>query len=266
MMKKKMIAAGCAAVLGALTLTTALPVFAAEITADKAKEIAMDHAGVAEKDVVLSRAERDVERGQLIYDVEFYTSDYKEYDYEISAADGSILGYDYDAEYWQNQTSSGKAVDLEGAKKAALADAGLAEEEVTFFKTKSEWDDGRQVYEVEFYTESGVEYDYEIEASTGRILSCDFDAEYNGTREREEGRGKTAAAESQITEDEAKNIALEMAGLKESQVSYLRIHKDRDDGRTVYEGSFVSGELEYEFEINAADGRILDWERESIYD
>ena len=62
------------------------------------------------------------------------------------------------------------------------------------------------------------------------------------------------------------NIALEMAGLKESQVSYLRIHKDRDDGRTVYEGSFVSGELEYEFEINAADGRILDWERESIYD
>ena len=284
MMKKNRIAAGTfagtMAVLGALTLAAALPAFAAEITADKAEEIAMEHAGVKEKDVAHIRTERDYEDGQLVYEVEFYTSDYKEYDYEISAADGKVIGYDYDAEYWQyGEAAGGKAVDLEGAKAAALADAGLKEKDVTFLKTKSDWDDGRETFEVEFYTSDGMEYDYEIDAETGRIVSCDFDAEENGKwdgrRQNDSGKKQgseggsqreTTASADEITQDEAKKIALEKAGLKENQVSRLRIHKDRDDGRTVYEGEFIYGETEYEFEISAADGRILDWERESIYD
>ena len=82
MMKKNMIAAGTAAgaaiMIGALTLTGVFPAFAADITADKAKEIAMSHAGVEEKDVAHIRAKKDYENGQQIYEVEFYTSDYKE--------------------------------------------------------------------------------------------------------------------------------------------------------------------------------------------
>ena len=141
MMKKNMIAAGTAAgaaiMIGALTLTGVFPAFAADITADKAKEIAMAHAGVEEKDVAHIRAKKDYENGQQVYEVEFYTSDYKEYDYEIAAADGAIIAYDYDAEYWQNDVSQeGESVDLEGAKAAALADAGLKAEDVTFFKTR----------------------------------------------------------------------------------------------------------------------------------
>lgn len=187
MMKKNMIAAGTAAgaaiMIGALTLTGVFPAFAADITADKAKEIAMSHAGVEEKDVAHIRAKKDYENGQQVYEVEFYTSDYKEYDYEIAAADGAIIAYDYDAEYWQNDVSQGgEAVDLEGAKAAALADAGLKAEDVTFFKTESDWDDGRQIYEIEFYTSDGTEYDYEINAAGGQVISCDFDAEHNGKR------------------------------------------------------------------------------------
>lgn len=279
MMKKNMIAAGTAAgaaiMIGALTLTGVFPAFAADITADKAKEIAMSHAGVEEKDVAHIRAKKDYENGQQVYEVEFYTSDYKEYDYEIAAADGAIIAYDYDAEYWQNDVSQeGEAVDLEGAKAAALADAGLKAEDVTFFKTESDWDDGRQIYEIEFYTSDGTEYDYEINAAGGQVISCDFDAEHNGKR-TQAGRqkasqgssaGETSASADEITQDEAKAIALEQAGLEESKVSRIRIHRDRDDGRTVYEGSFVSGETEYEFEISASDGRILEWDRESIYD
>ena len=283
MMKKNMIAAGTAAgaaiMIGALTLTGVFPAFAADITADKAKEIAMSHAGVEEKDVAHIRAKKDYENGQQVYEVEFYTSDYKEYDYEIAAADGAIIAYDYDAEYWQNDVSQeGEAVDLEGAKAAALADAGLKAEDVTFFKTESDWDDGRQIYEIEFYTSDGTEYDYEISAAGGQVISCDFDAEHNGKRtqagqqngqqkaSRGNAAGETSASADEITQDETKAIALEQAGLGESQVSRIRIHRDRDDGRTVYEGSFVSGETEYEFEISASDGRILEWDRESIYD
>ena len=171
-------------------------------------------------------------------------------------------------------SQEGEAVDLEGAKAAALADAGLKAEDVTFFKTESDWDDGRQIYEIEFYTSDGTEYDYEINAAGGQVISCDFDAEHNGKR-TQAGRqkasqgnsaGETSASADEITQDEAKAIALEAAGLGESQVSRIRIHRDRDDGRTVYEGSFGSGETEYEFEISASDGRILEWDRESIYD
>ena len=69
-----------------------------------------------------------------------------------------------------------------------------------------------------------------------------------------------------MTEAEAKAAALEAAGLKESQVRGLRIHTDRDDGRTVYEGKFFYNDLEYEFEVDAASGRVTDWDVESIYD
>ena len=51
----------------------------------------MSHAGVEEKDVAHIRAKKDYENGQQVYEVEFYTSDYKEYDYEIAAADGAII-------------------------------------------------------------------------------------------------------------------------------------------------------------------------------
>lgn len=38
------------------------------------------------------------------------------------------------------------------------------------------------------------------------------------------------------------------------------------DGYVLYEGKFFYNELEYEFEIDAQTGRILEWDVESIYD
>lgn len=46
----------------------------------------------------------------------------------------------------------------------------------------------------------------------------------------------------------------------------LRIHKDVDDGKDIYEGSIVYNEREYEFEIDAVSGDVLEWDSESIYD
>ena len=39
-----------------------------------------------------------------MYDVEFYSGS-KEYDYEIDAASGDILSWDYDAEYYTGQAA-----------------------------------------------------------------------------------------------------------------------------------------------------------------
>ena len=46
--------------------------------------------------------------------------------------------------------------------------------------------------------------------------------------------------------------------------SDIRIQSDYDDGRAVYEGKIIYNEIEYEFEINAADGTILEWEAGSV--
>ncbi len=65
----------------------------------------------------------------------------------------------------------------EKAKEIALQNAGFSKDEVTFIRTEKDRDDGRTVYEIEFYTKDRTEYDYEIDADTGDIISYDSDAE-----------------------------------------------------------------------------------------
>ena len=80
------------------------------------------------------------------------------------------------------------------------------------------------------------------------------------------GGRDAAASGTAITLEQAKEKALAQAGLSASQVRYLNAKQDRDDGRTVYEGSFYYNEMEYEFEIDAATGNVTEWDVESIYD
>jgi len=58
------------------------------------------------------------------------------------------------------------------AKEAALAHAGLKESAVTYLTVEKDIENGVTVYEVEFHS-GGYEYDYEIDAVTGKILKSD---------------------------------------------------------------------------------------------
>ena len=156
------------------------------------------------------------------------------------------------------------------AKEIAAEHAGVAQDQILYSKVETDFEKGQLVYEVEFVTNDGMEYDYEIDASSGTIVKYDFDAEYyapSGTsRSRRQNGSSQTADTSQISEDDAKRIALEQAGISEKQASYLHVKKDWDDGYVLYEGKFFYNELEYEFEIDAQTGRILEWDVESIYD
>lgn len=68
-------------------------------------------------------------------------------------------------------------ISKEEAQSIALKDADLTAEQVTFIKTDLDTDDGQTHYDVEFYTEDGVEYDYNIDPETGEVLEYDFDVE-----------------------------------------------------------------------------------------
>lgn len=150
-----------------------------------------------------------------------------------------------------------KTVTLDTAKQTALNHAGKTASEVTFVKAHQDFDDGQSIYEIEFVVQSGnsyQEYDYEISASTGAIISYDYDAESYAPPQQQTSK----------TEAEVRNIALaKVPGAKASDCS---LWLDSDDGRLIYEGKIIYNQMEYEFEIDAYSGTILEWDAESIYD
>ena len=66
-------------------------------------------------------------------------------------------------------------ISVDKAKTVALKQAGLTPAMVTFGKAVLKKDDGKIIYEIEFFT-SSHEYEYEIDAYSGAILSQDVDA------------------------------------------------------------------------------------------
>ena len=228
------------------------------ITAETAKSKALAHAGLSASQVTFVRAYPDWDDGRYVYDVEFYTADYKEYDYEIDAKTGAVLSFDYDADHYTrpSQPSTGTTISAETAKSKALAHAGLSASQVTFVRATLDWDDGRSVYDVEFYTADYKEYDYEIDASTGAVLSFDYDADHY-TRPTQSG--------TDIGLEKAKSIALsQVSGASSSHIRQAK--RDYDDGRVEYEVKIVYNNYEYEFEIDGTTGTILSRDVESVWD
>lgn len=62
------------------------------------------------------------------------------------------------------------------AKEIALAHAGLKESDVTFTEASRDNDDGHMEYELEFH-KGNIEYTYEIDAKTGKIISFNHEVE-----------------------------------------------------------------------------------------
>ena len=66
-----------------------------------------------------------------------------------------------------------------------------------------------------------------------------------------------ASTSSYITSDEARDIALNNAGLTTSDVRALEVEMDAENGRLVYEVEFKNGANEYDYEIDAKSGEII---------
>lgn len=160
-------------------------------------------------------------------------------------------------------SQNGEAITEEKAKQIALEDAGIAEEEVQNLYVHLTTDDGVQEYEVEFYA-GNQEYDYDINASNGSILSKDSEAENVNAAQAPADSENAPAGQTAISEEEAKKTAL--AKVEGATDADIRIHLETDDGIQQYTGSIVYLEKQYDFAIDAASGAVLEWEEDSIYD
>ncbi|MFR5874983.1 MAG: PepSY domain-containing protein [Eubacterium sp.] len=154
--------------------TTTTAKSSTDITLEKAKSIALKDSGESAKNVKFTETKKDFDDGITYYDIEFKTSSYK-YEYEIDLK-GNILSYDKDpikkktTTTKQNTTSNKQYIGVDKAKSTALNHAGLSASKVSFTKAKLEKEDGIYIYEIEFVS-SGIEYEYEINATTGKIVS-----------------------------------------------------------------------------------------------
>ena len=225
---------------------SASPQPSVKLTLEQAKDIALEHAGLTADRVTFTETKLDYEHGRRVYEIEFYYGQ-SEYDYEIDAENGSIIGFDYDIDNFTPPQSE-VTVTIEAAKSTALKHAGLSESQVTFTKSRLDRDDGQQIYEIEFYS-SNAEYDYDIDAATGKIVGYE-----------KKNIGGISNGGNLITADEAKNIALGHAGLSAAEVVFTKSKLDRDDGRQIYEIEFRIGRTEYEYEIDAATGSIIEFD------
>ena len=148
-----------------------------DIGAEKAKSIALEHAGISAADADYLYAQLDRDDGLRIYDVEFF-SGIREYDYEIDAATGTILSFDYDAERSFASSSTGSTASASGSYLSEARIKEIVEEAAgttgTFYELELDRDDGRVVYEGTMRS-GWTEYEFEVDASTGRILDWDVD-------------------------------------------------------------------------------------------
>lgn len=108
------------------------------------------------------------------------------------------------------------------------------------------------VYEVEVKSD-GVEYDLDIDAKTGKVLSTDRDDDND-----DDSDDKVIVPNGKfITEEAAVKIAL-----KQAKGTVTDIELDKEDGRVIYEIEIKDGTYEYDFDIDAISGEVLKFEKD----
>ena len=237
-----------AAERGTAARSAASAVSAAEAAVDEsgAKALALQEAGLTAEQVSWIFAKQDFEDGRLEYEVEFLSGSWK-YEVKVDAASGAVTGYDQDLKD-RGYTQSAKDIGAEEAQAAALSHAGVKASDTLFIQVQPDYEDGLRIYEVEFFADSR-EYDYEIDAASGAVLCFDYDIEWYAPA--------ASSGTDRLTAEQVNKIVEQTAGVTGV---YTEFKLDTDDGRLLYEGELRSGRMEYEFEIDALTGAIVDWD------
>ncbi len=148
-----------------------------------------------------------------------------------------------------------KAMDIAAAAFGKASAAKMA-----YSEADPELDESPAHYEVEIRSQTGEEFEYKIDAYTGVILESKREAA-DGT-EAPVVQPSNPADSGDIGYAKAKSIALNHAGVSESKAYDMDIELDDEDGRLIYEVEFKSGNMEYDYKIDASSGAVLKHESE----
>ena len=282
-LSKKALGAAAALLLSASLLTACQSQPAAStadyIGIDAAKDAALKAAGVSADQAAFSSAGLDSRDGIFYYQV-IFTENGVEREYDIDAVTGVVIEEKVltpaseaesttaqagtaapDAQTQsalsgtpasENPSAAASAVNEDSALSIALEHAGVTREQLVHSRVKPDRDDGLMIFEVEFITTDGVEYDYDISQADGTILSFNQEAHvpYN----------PAAGTEGLISEDQARQAVIDR--VPGASAENVAVFLDEDDGRLEYEGHLAYDNMLYEFTIDAYSGAVIEWEAE----
>ena len=182
----------------------------------------------------------------------------------------------------ENTQSSGTAsekayIGFDKAKEIAFTHAAVPAGTTLNAKTDLDSEKGIIIYEVEF-TYDGYEYEYDINATTGEILHVEKERDDDkrpsdnqsgtqttpnqGTSSDSQSGTSNPPAATELTAEQVKQIAFNHAGVTADKVYGLKVERDRDDGVVTYDVEFKADGVEYEYEIHAVSGKILEYDSE----
>ena len=230
----------------------------------RAKEIILAKAPGAE----ITKLVLDEDDGILYYEG-YARVDGKLYEFEVKADDGVIRKWELEDDYSDNNSgnsSSGNSNNNNSTstpKPTTAPSTSISMDEArtlvlkkvpgaTITKIELDYDDGRKIYEGEAYKD-GYEYEFEINASTGKFIKWEQD--WDDDHHDDDHHGSTSGLISAEKAEQAVLNKLPGATIRSMEL-------DEDDGYYCYEGEAYQNGVEYEFVIDAYSGKILEWERD----
>lgn len=137
----------------------------------------------------------------------------------------------------KDKTNEKAYIDKEEAKDIAYDHANADNGKVKLEEIEFGTDNGIMLYEVDF-KEGSIDHENDINAVTGEVI----------------------ASTNYIGKSKAKAIALDHAGVSEAALIEYEAELDQDDYRTVYDIEFETNEAEYDYELDALTGEIIESE------
>ena len=179
-MKRSIFKIAATVIASVVVMMSSMPItsFAKEkITLEQAKAIAIENAGVKADEVTFVKEGYEIENGRTEYEIEFFLGN-AEYDYEIDAQTGKINSFDQEIETMYTKPAANdsavKKISEDKALEIALDHAGYKKEDTLYTQVKKDFEDGQEVYEVEFRV-GFVEYNYNISVTNGQIVDFEID-------------------------------------------------------------------------------------------
>ena len=200
----------------------------AYIGGERALEIALAHGGIPKEEITTYKMDMDLEKGVMVYELEFQYGGY-EYEYDVDAQTGEII-------------KNRKEID-DDVTKTPDENFVLQQNDAVTSTTDHNYY-APQHHEERYYGDyHHSDSDYGGEYYSGEYYGAD-------------SQNPSAA----VTVEQAKEIALNHAGQTAKDAYFEKAELDYDDGRAIYELEFRVGTAEYEYEIDAATGDILEYD------
>ena len=219
---------------------------------EAAEDFARLDAGVKQEDINVTQTELRKKNGKYVYNITFNIENTL-YKYEISADDGTILAKEIENE---DQKVASEVDPDHMPDRAAGTDQNTAANQspVTVIE------DAPETAKPDDVTVSDGTLDADKHALTDADVTT---AAENAQTSETNSQGQKTKSQNYINVDQARRIALEHAGFTENEVRFTKAMFENDDEDGVeFEIEFYVGNVEYDYDINAMTGEILDFSSE----